>query len=68
MQQTTDFRIIDVRTVSMPKLPFPDPTLLHEQYGWCIALLQDSVTLVCSSLVFYLILFSGEMRDILGKF
>lgn len=40
----------------------------HEQYGWCNALLQDSVTLVPSSLLFYLSFFSGEMRDILGKF
>ena len=45
----------------------PLPLSSHEQYGWCNALLQDSVTLVCF-FFFFLILFSGEMRDILGKF
>lgn len=63
LHQEDGLQDLDVSTVSPPQTPPLSWTVRLMHY----ASLQDSATLVCSFLFFF-ILFSGEMRDILGKF
>lgn len=65
-----DLRISDVGTVSPPNPLSPHPPPHHEPY-WlmqCLAARLSHFGLLFSFFSFYLNLFSGEMRDISGKF
>lgn len=57
-------RTLGFLTSEPPLLRSPDPhPQLHEQYGWCDALLQDSVTLVCSFFFLFFFFDSFLLRN-----